>query len=812
MSFINTIKIFFILSVVCPIISQAKTILQDDFQGSLCRAWDFKVKAPEKNWTEEKSVVISADYLALRLSSGRKLISSFELIDTQSGKPVWQCSDFGKVTYHTGELKPGKYLMRCSGIAGKENFAMMVYTCVKGKRMVDWNLTNTQPEFSASKGVMLSPLTPGKAFSIHGRAYYFSPDKHYEFELQLESMEMQTVNIRFSQHYKTNGKKRSRCTGNFQFKAEPGKIRSFKALFPSVASSGVISLNFQKQCRLLSLTVREAAPPAKAHHVGKSTIIFEPRANEADPKNPSVVTPVAFQRPLRMCYLNSVPQNFELLNKLSTFSTPGEYAVWSFGVHNPGKPRDLELLKITALSDGSNTIPVSALKISHIEYRDYPSGSYTYYTIPELLFDQKGVQLKADENQIFWIQTRLPKNTVPGVYTGKASLKCGETLISFPVRLRVLPFELLTPPNTEMVWACYSRLHVPPQSRYPIELKERYLQDMKDYGITALHHICGLSEKNAQELQDLRRKVGMDGPVIISHLVPQKIAARQLKINPNDKQLFKNPEALRIAVEALRKFNGWMKKHGKGKYAEWYFAGPDEPHLGHIELAAWENHAARQAGVKTASCVYPPRYVKMLAPELDISLNMFIANNKAMNRELNAISTSHPDLSYWFLGGGSYVGQEGGLMPNRLMAGMMSFKIGVKGHLSYTYQNYGEYADFNQPLIKKGYGMTFPALKPSLEKVSVFSLEWEGIREGITDYKYLYTLRETIRKAQEKGFKQEADQARQILDKIVSLIPYSQEYTVANGITDKREFTNDTADKLRAMAAEAILKLHKVIQ
>ena len=56
------------------------------------------------------------------------------------------------------------------------------------------------------------------------------------------------------------------------------------------------------------------------------------------------------------------------------------------------------------------------------------------------------VSLVKDEFKQFFLTAAVPKNQKPGLYSGAITVRCdGKNLLSIPVRLRVLPFELPTP-------------------------------------------------------------------------------------------------------------------------------------------------------------------------------------------------------------------------------------------------------------------------------------------------------------------------------------------------------------------------------
>ena len=100
--------------------------------------------------------------------------------------------------------------------------------------------------------------------------------------------------------------------------------------------------------------------------------------------------------------------------------------------------------------------------------------------------------------------------------------------------------------------------------------------------------------------------------------------------------------------------------------------------------------------------------------------------------------------------------------------------------------------------------MTFPHPEPTPEKVTIFTLEFDGLREGITDYKYLYTLQKLI---VQKAGTDAAKRGQEVLDHILKNTTWQDKMTHAQGITAKRDMTNDNMDKLRALAANAITEL-----
>ena len=87
-------------------------------------------------------------------------------------------------------------------------------------------------------------------------------------------------------------------------------------------------------------------------------------------------------------------------------------------------------------------------------------------------------------------------------------------------------------------------------------------------------------------------------------------------------------------------------------------------------------------------------------------------------------------------------------MPNRFLTGFLFFKSGAEGCASWIYQagKKDPYNDFDGSDYREAKDAMIVYPSP---KGPVPTLQWEGIREGSDDYRYLYTLGELIEKAKD---------------------------------------------------------------
>lgn len=639
-----------------------------------------------------------------------------------------------------------------------------------------------------------------------------SLEKGISYELKLSYRNTQPGKNSIMVKYNENGKK-NMINNEIPVSAD---WKDFKTVLHYTGDSRArISIN---GCDMLlkKLSIRRVTEPDNTIRAGKNTYQFISRQKSPDPASLLSETdkPVFYKRAPRMVYPESIPQDYEQINELSAFSVPGEYACWNFVIYVPEEKFKVKNIRVPKLtSKNGEIIRGENIKISYVRFWKKPTLSHNSYSvIPELILPFNSQAGQEGRNRIFWFQTRLPENMKHGIYKGEMQIETDSGTFRLPVRLNVLPFKLITPPSDKMVWSAYARMHTLPQRSYPAELKLKYLRDMKDYGVTSLVHTAS-SENSIKEIQELRTATGMDGPLVIKSTFGRETIEKFTGKTLSEAK--DSPGILKDFIIPLQNMDQWMKKYGTGKYTEWYFFETDEPHCGdRMPHAMLEIRLIKSAGVGTAYPVYPYDAIKSMGPYLDISINSFIANNETSLRRYMELAEKY-NLKYWYLGGGAYMGQDGGLMPNRLLSGMLSFKSGVNGHVSYTYQNYATELR-KDPLDNftdgRSYGMTCPAPDSSPEKVTLSTLEWEGIREGITDYKYLYTLRFYISEAEKKGFSRQAEEGKKALSEILGYIPWGDDYKTGDYLFDSGNFTDDKAVKLRCMAAQEIIKLKEVMK
>ena len=137
------------------------------------------------------------------------------------------------------------------------------------------------------------------------------------------------------------------------------------------------------------------------------------------------------------------------------------------------------------------------------------------------------------------------------------------------------------------------------------------------------------------------------------------------------------------------------------------------------------------------------------------------------------------DLFFWY-GFGSYGGQDGNLQANRLRAGFYFYKTGADGAWGWTFQRCrgNPYSDFDGS--SGDYCITYPLRQGH---GSLPTIQWEAVREGVDDYRYVHTLLARIQLARQSKhvrLRQLAARCERQLEALIDEIPLSQPEAYSN--------------------------------
>lgn len=573
-------------------------------------------------------------------------------------------------------------------------------------------------------------------------------------------------------------------------------------------------MNFSKELTVfllgISFAVCAGGPAESIVRSGK-TFVYSPRYQYADePRSFAGGLPVFYRRNPEECSINSIPRADEEITELRKFTVPGENCNLYFMIHAPRKTEVKTITFGKLKNEKGDVIDGKMWEVFFVEQgiRLRKPGTKAYEVIPERIKEFNGTELNAGDNLIVWIQGK-PESAVPGTYRGKIDVTFPDGVRSLPLELKILPIRVSLPENID--YLMYANIIAQKEKRV------QFVREIADLGITGIVHHMGLNgEREVREFWDALNQAGMKtrinvldyGPVLI-HRTIHEVTGRPPR-NPNAAcyEECEEPRVMAGFMNRLSDLDRWMKLYGQPA-SVWHYQGWDEPYLtSKVKQALWETTLVRKAGIRNTATVYDARGItEMGAYGLLTSINGTSMNNPERFRELTAIGRMLR-VGFWLLGAGAYEGTQGAVAPNRHYAGLLFFKSGFPVHVSWTYN--WEMDEFGQTNAFV-YAMAYK--RPAADKKATWStLQLEGLREGILDYKFAATLRGLIAEGKKRKLK-EAEEAERVLNWILEeQTGWSGTRKLAYDAISFRTVDNEMLENLRLLMANEIMKLEKVIR
>jgi len=185
----------------------------------------------------------------------------------------------------------------------------------------------------------------------------------------------------------------------------------------------------------------------------------EPECNQIERSRGYMV----FSRPItESIYLNSRPRDYERVENISGFATPGEFEPLTFALYSLRDLRDISV-HCSDLVLGTERIPASAVDIRLVTYWNirYPkyNSEGTYRRLPELLEKVDAVSMKNGECHRWWLTIHVPNHAQAGLYRGTITIgeKGGPTTAELPLCFRVMGFTLKRDPHKRLSAYYYPR-------------------------------------------------------------------------------------------------------------------------------------------------------------------------------------------------------------------------------------------------------------------------------------------------------------------------------------------------------------------
>jgi len=209
----------------------------------------------------------------------------------------------------------------------------------------------------------------------------------------------------------------------------------------------------------------------------------------------------------------------------------------------------------------------------------------------------------------------------------------------------------------------------------------------------------------------------------------------------NPKLLEYNRRFLQV-LEDLRRERGWPE-------FTWHVI--DEPGSGRNVVATAEFELIQAMGLRGFTTANAPMILRDFADLTDD----FCAGHAVFPTREDA-ERAHDwlahrtDANLWHYGAaGTYNDQEGAMAPNRYGAGFLTWIYGATGEFFWTFQRLSgdPWDDFDGPRTKD-FCLAYPAPGGG---ASLSTLQWEGICQGIVDYRHLAMLEGLVAAARAAG-------------------------------------------------------------
>ena len=512
---------------------------------------------------------------------------------------------------------------------------------------------------------------------------------------------------------------------------------------------------------------------------------------------------------------NSRPRPSELTSELRAVVTPGEIETLYFALY-PLSDASTASVTVGGFRDAAgNVLAGAAADLRWVtcwpQLTDWRSR--TFHIIPELLEQRDAEPLRKSVPQQFAVIVKVPESARPQTYTAPVTVRlAGVSTRALRLSLVVQPFRLRRPPG--VVWGLY-----PDTARWTAFSDEQIEAEMRDFLAHGINALMMYPQWNsdwsltdgilAADFTEFRRrmrlyhKVGLGGPMVISIQSGEHV----VKTLINEQKGKKTDDAEGVYGQLLQLLKA---ESIAGKWPEFCLHSVDEPHGGEkLQAALRTLRTIKGMGFKTFNTCYSKAVRETLDPYLDYRCynNIgFLSFPDAAAAKALSEETLRAGDTFWWYGTGCYTNrnfiQDGNVIANRFMGGFHFWRTRATGCWAWTFLRAkgSAFDDFDGTNHRehKDACIAYPTRDG---KALTPTLQWEGIREGVDDYRYVHTLTEGIREARASGDtrrKAAADRAAAELDRLLTDMPWT---------CRDRAFTNGDANRTRERIAQLCVSL-----
>lgn len=497
-----------------------------------------------------------------------------------------------------------------------------------------------------------------------------------------------------------------------------------------------------------------------------------------------------------ICYIPSIQQRIfpdtaplktQVKNTVSVAGTPGEFDAAALCIYAVKAVKDLKVSVSNLKSKSGKIFNKDNIDLQVVKCWAQRSGhkgsAKTWAIIPELLEKNYLQAIEAFNSRQFWLTIAIPQNTAPGKYSGTIrTCAAGLPEKEIKISLQVYPFKLKTPPTT--VFAMYpgtssKTFCIDPRQK---EWDLKQLTDMKRHGMNTI--VLNLNPK--YQLKEIIAKIKYCNLLLDSTDYPKRPIpwyCRNIDLK---------------TVKAVRDFVN------ENNLREILFYPIDEPFHGTKLKIAQKAYAEikKAKGIRTYSTVYQ-NSVDKLGSNLDVRCYAVSGAAKFDAERIRAQCKKDGKDFWWYTNGTREYPAVA-----RFKAGFFFWKTAAQGQLYWAYMNSrGDAMNDFDTTSSDHCAVYFKGQE------IIPTIQWECLREGINDFKYIYTLEQAI-KAASKTKPAECAKARQLLakirkDTIIDLNKYKKRFGSDLALHIRSVWAPEKYDHYRKEIAEQIIRLTK---
>ncbi len=517
------------------------------------------------------------------------------------------------------------------------------------------------------------------------------------------------------------------------------------------------------------------------------------------------------------------PRQHELDAPVRAFASPGEYEPLTFTLYplSAFSNANVEVCGSLVCTTGVKRAVIDSANIDlrcvrYMNVRPNYSAFNTYYRAPDVLMPWQPQPLKKGENLRLWLTVHVGLGQPAGLYEGKVSVTADRLSLWVPISLRVLPITLQK--DQSRVYGQYYHHPLRNIDNAPDDFSRTWWQhkaeaqhaDMREHGMNTV--VLGLNGSwkesrwtyafdRLQRDIDLYRSVGFDKPIVCSFpcdsLYRKYMKAGmgshldQIKMPPD--AFFKELTAMVQTIESEARRRQWP---------ELLYYPVDEPSTSPDSVAFMTRvmAAIRQVPKVRTYITADPEHEQFapLRPFIDVwCCQPFSLGRTAVLADMKARG-----VEYWCYP--NHISGENDHTPTlgaRMTYGFGFWQSGYRALIPWIYQyDCGDPWNYLDGTTQDFFNRTADDGSPIPVTL------WEADREGIDDQRYLFTLENTITRAEEAGHKVVAAKAREIIAGLSAAITVQQKYK-NDGLWSAEAF-----DAWRWALAEQILALQAAME